>query len=103
MADFVTIEDTNEPECETCGHVTGYHGNTGCHFNICDCIRTHRQVRAAHIERIVRREIARELDRIGAADSVECIERDHPTPIGFIAVPIAVIEDRAKEIAPDAD
>lgn len=63
-APLVTIEDTNEPECEGCDHVTAYHGMSGCHFNTCGCMRTHRDVISQHIERIVRREMAKELDRI---------------------------------------
>lgn len=56
--------DLLDSECAECDHVEGFHGYLGCRFGVfdadavaCDCKRTERDVRLAHVEGIVRREV----------------------------------------------
>ena len=78
---LVTIEDTNQPDCSGCDHPESSHGMSGCHAGWregrCECSRTHREVTLDHIEAIVRRETARELDRL--SEEQQAIADSHGT------------------------
>lgn len=98
MADLVTIEDTTDPTCE-CGHVRLIHGTGGCYSNAgslyCPCTLTIAEVDRANIERIVRREIAAELDRLADGDLVR---RYGTADIIIIAISPGDLAKRAEEI-----
>lgn len=58
--------DLLDPVCEGCDHVEGFHGFSGCRSgrfegSACGCMRTHQDVHLAHVEGIVRREVAKAL------------------------------------------
>ena len=68
MAELVTIEDAADPIC-ACSHARKIHGGGGCYGNTsglyCTCSMSFTEVDRAHIEGIVRREVAKELERLG--------------------------------------
>jgi hypothetical protein len=75
-AALVTIEDATNPTCG-CGHAREDHGTGGCYsFQgglYCVCTLAVAEVDLGNIERIVRREVAAELDRAaaGLAENVD--------------------------------
>lgn len=104
---LVSIEDTRQPECTTCHHVESMHGDTGCHAgkrnptpSRCGCTKTHREVTRQHIETIVRREIAAELDLLASEDAEDMLSANDYSPDATIyrATRAEIIADRAEEI-----
>jgi hypothetical protein len=100
MAELVTIVDTNDPECG-CGHSILDHGRmSGCLRATCPCRLMRRDVTADHIERIVRREIAKELAQIVQDEAEDMLsEADYgPDATVYQAVTVASILERAEAI-----
>jgi len=89
---LVTAEDIAGPMCR-CGHTRQEHSHAGCYGRaqnlLCQCRMSTADVDAVHIERIVRREIATELERI---------VRDEGNNSRYELIAAATLLDRAEEI-----
>lgn len=64
MSEYVTAEDLDVPDCE-CGHHPGKHQAVPHHYSArlieCECRKTADDLDLAHLDSIVRREVAKEL------------------------------------------
>ena len=94
---LVTVEDLSE-RCPECGMTASEHAAFPSLRRMCS--QTPGKILIAHWERIVRREIAKELDRIASEDAEDMLLLSDYGPDAKVyrAVQVEVIAERAEEI-----
>ena len=97
MAELVTIEDIADPLCSQCGFDADNHGPLG---QAGGCPESPGSIRRSHIEAIVRREIAKELEQLAQDEAEDMLsESDYgPDATVYRAVTVASILERAEAI-----
>lgn len=101
---LVTVEDLT-PICQRCSHQDGAHGPGGCRYATwengpCSCKEPASRVVQRHWTRVVRREMAKELEQLAQDEAEDMLsEADYgPDATVYRAVTVASILERAEAI-----
>lgn len=96
MSEYVTEEDLKEPVCD-CGHPLLKHSDIVggyCAVKSCKCIKRPAPLRLAHLDSIVRREVAKALH--GVSDRLDLSRWYDPDPRGRVSAECAAAESTTR-------